>query len=187
MRAPADEEPADLLRRVAAGRPGAWADLIGRYGSLVRARTAAYRLQEADALDVTQTTWLRLTENLDRIHTPDHLAGWLAAVAAHECQRVVRQRTRIVLAETVSPPASEWDPGPEQAAVDGDVRRAVAGAIATLPPLRRALLAALFAEDHRSYAEIADDLGVPIGSLGPTRARMLTILRRTLAASGIAA
>ncbi|GAA3217840.1 sigma-70 family RNA polymerase sigma factor [Pseudonocardia petroleophila] len=181
------EEPADLLRRVAAGCPGAWEDLIRRYGSLVRARTTAYRLQEADAHDVAQTTWLRLAENLDRIHTPGHLAGWLAAVAAHECQRVARDRTRVVVSDDAALPAPEWESGPEQAAVDGDVRRAVAGAIAGLPPRRRALLAALFAEDRRPYAQIAHDLGVPVGSLGPTRARLLRVLRRTLADSGIAA
>lgn len=181
------EEPADLLRRVAAGCPGAWDEVLRRYGSLVRARTAAYRLQEADALDVAQTTWLRLAENLDRIRTPAHLAGWLAAVAAHECQRVARERSRVVVADTATLPAPDRESGPEQAAVDGDVRRAVAGAIAGLPPGRRALLAALFAEDRRPYAQIADDLGVPIGSLGPTRARLLRGLRRTLADSGIAA
>lgn len=180
-------DPTELLRRVAAGRPGAWAELIDRYTSLVRARTCAYHLQEADALDVAQTTWLRLAENIGRIHTPEHLAGWLSAVAAHECQRVARHRSRTVVAEVASLPAPEWEQAPEQAAVDGDVRRAVAVAISRLPPTRRALLAALFADDRKPYAQIAVELGLPVGSLGPTRARVLNTLRRTLAASGIAA
>lgn len=181
------EDPTELLRSVAAGRPGAWAELVERYSPLLEARTRRYRLQEADAHDVVQTTWLRLAENLDRIHTPAHLAGWLSAVTSHECQRVVRDHRRTVATEEPGFPTTDSVDGPEQAAVDGDVRRVLQDALADLPPRRRALLVALFAEERRSYAEIAREHGLPIGSIGPTRARLLMLLRRSLAHSGIAA
>ncbi|MCX6464685.1 MAG: sigma-70 family RNA polymerase sigma factor [Pseudonocardiales bacterium] len=175
----------ELLRRVAAGHPGAWAELIDRYTPLLRSRTTRYRLQDADAHDVMQVTWMKLAENLDRIHTPEHLGGWLATVVSRECQRVARERGRVVLAED----AGESDPtpeaGPEQRAVEGDVAGLVRAAVAALPPRRRALVRALFAEDRRPYAEIARDLGMPIGSLGPTRARTLRELRGALELAGL--
>ncbi len=180
-------DPTALLRVVAAGRPGAWAELVDRYSPLLEARTRRYRLQEADAHDVAQTTWLRLAENIHRIHTPAHLAGWLSAVATHECQRVVRDHRRTVATDEPAFPVPDCHEGPEQAAVDGDVRRVLRDALAGLPPRRQALLAALFDEDRRSYAEIARDHDLPIGSIGPTRARLLMVLRRSLAHSGIAA
>jgi DNA-directed RNA polymerase specialized sigma24 family protein len=73
-------DPADLLRRAAAGHADAWAAIVARYTPVLRGRVRRYRLQDADAHDVIQVTWLRLAQHLDRIHTPEHLAGWLAAV-----------------------------------------------------------------------------------------------------------
>lgn len=177
----------DLLRRVAAGRAGAWDDLIRRYTPLVRGCTARYRLQEADALDVAQVTWLRLAENLHRIHTPAHLAGWLTTVSSRECLRVVREHRRSVLADDAVAGTVDPTPGPEDRAVGHDVRTALRSALAGLPPGRRRLLTALFDGDRRPYVVIARELDIPVGSIGPTRARSLAELRRVLAHAGIAA
>lgn len=185
MIAPAD--PAELLKRVRAGDQDAWNALVARYTPLLRARIACWRLQEADAFDVTQTTWMRLAENIHRIHTPAHLGGWLATVVTRECQRVARGRSRAVLAEDTVALVPDPGPGPEQRAVDGDVHRMLRSAVDGLPQHRRELLLALFADDRRPYAEIARCLGVPIGAIGPTRARMLGDLRKALALSGVAA
>lgn len=174
-------DPADLLAAVAAGRPGAWAELITRYTPLLRARTARYRLQEADAHDAVQITWLRLAENVHRIHTPAHLGGWLATVVARECQRIGRERGRLVPVEDAGEDDAATAPGPEERALDADTAGRVRAAVAALPPRRRALVEALFAGDGRGYAQIAADLGMPIGSLGPTRARTLRELRVVLA------
>ncbi len=172
-----------LLRRVADGRPGAWAELVVRYTPLLRSRAASYRLQEADALDVMQVTWVRLAENIGRIHTPEHLGGWLATVVSRECQRVVRERRRLVPTEGVGETGVCHRPGPEQHVVDGDLAGRVRAAVAALPPRRRDLVLALFADERRPYARIARDLGLPVGSLGPTRARTLNELRRMLEAT----
>ena len=147
---------------------------------MLRGRVRRYRLQDADAHDVIQVTWLRLAQHLDRIHTPEHLAGWLAAVANRECLRVLRDTARTVVVPDVGP--VDADPGPEQVVVDkmerAELRAAVTAALATLPQRRRELLEALFAGDGRSYARIAHDVGIPVGSIGPTRARALAHLRR---------
>lgn len=191
---PAGPAPAgtvtELLHRAAAGHADAWSTIVTRYTPLLWSRVRRYRLQEADAHDVIQVTWMRLSENLDRIHTPEHLAGWLAAVVGRECLRVLREARRAVPVADALSAAAAGDDGPEQVAVD-DLTRAqqhavVTAALATLSPRRRRLLLALFADDGRSYARIAHDAGIPIGSIGPTRARALAQLRRQLERSGAA-
>jgi RNA polymerase sigma factor (sigma-70 family) len=176
--------PADLLRQAAASHTEAWATIVARYTPMLRGRVRRYRLQDADAHDVIQVTWLRLAQNLDRIHTPDHLAGWLAAVASRECLRVLHEATRTVVSAEANYASTDADTGLEQLAVDAvtraEVHAAVGRAVATLPPRRRALLQALFADDGRSYARISRDIGIPVGSIGPTRARVLAQLRRQL-------
>lgn len=178
-------DPADLLSRVAAGRSNAWAELVQTYTPLLRARVRRYQLQDADAFDVMQTTWVRLSENLDRIHTPQHLAGWLATVVSRECLRVLRMQSRTVLGDEFGLDQADEGQDPEQRAVDSADARELHTAIADLPPQRQALLAALFAGDGKSYAEIAHDLDIPVGSLGPTRARTLRELRRLLERRGV--
>jgi RNA polymerase sigma factor (sigma-70 family) len=180
--------PADLLRRAAAGHADAWAALVTRYTPLLQARVRRYRLQDADAHDVVQVTWLRLSEHMDRIHTPDHLAGWLAAVVGRECLRVLREAARAVPVEDVGAVVAEKGAGPEQVTLARITRaqqhEAVSAALATLDPRRRALLLELFADDGRTYARIARDAGIPVGSIGPTRARALAQLRRALERRG---
>ena len=127
---------------------------------------------------------MQLSQHLDRIHTPEHLAGWLAAVTSRECLRVLKHAARAVVVAEV--PTVTIEPGPEQTVVDEltrtELRAAVTGALATLPARRRELLLALFADDGRSYARIAQDVGILVGSIGPTRARVLAQLRRRLTA-----
>jgi RNA polymerase sigma factor (sigma-70 family) len=184
---PAPPAPADLLRRAAAGHADAWAAIVARYTPMLRGRVRRYRLQDADAHDVIQVTWLRLAQNLGRIHTPAHLAGWLAAVASHECLRVLHEAKRTVVTAEAGYAVADPGTGPEQLAVDAltraEVRATVGRAVATLPPRRRALVLALFADDGRSYARISKEIGIPVGSIGPTRARVLAQLRRQLNAA----
>jgi RNA polymerase sigma factor (sigma-70 family) len=135
-------------------------------------------LQEADALDAIQTTWLRLAENAHRVRQPERLAGWLATTARRECLHTLRHAktgpniTDWAL-ETVSDPSA----GPEQRAIDTNVTRTLRDLIDELPPLRRNLILMLFTDGPCSYAEIAHVAGIPLGGIGPTRARALRQLR----------
>ena len=90
--------------------------IVARYTPMLQGRVRRYRLQDADAHDVIQVTWLRLAQNLDRIHTPAHLAGWLAAVASHECLRVLHEAKRTVVTAEAGYAAADPDTGPEQLA-----------------------------------------------------------------------
>lgn len=72
---------AGLLLRVGDGDPAAWEEIVRRYGHLVSATVRSFRLQDADALDATQTTWLRLAEHVHQIQHSERLSGWLATTA----------------------------------------------------------------------------------------------------------
>ncbi|HEY3000840.1 MAG TPA: sigma-70 family RNA polymerase sigma factor [Kribbellaceae bacterium] len=182
---PAD--PADLLARAAGGEHAAWAELIRRYAPLLWSRVRQHRLQQADGLDVVQTAWLRLAENIDRIHSPEHLASWLTTVVSRECLRTHRMGSRAVPADDADLAAVEPAAGPEPAVLEAAEHAALRSAVAGLPPKRRALMAALFDDDRRSYAQIASELGMPVGSIGPTRARTLADLARIMRELGYAA
>jgi RNA polymerase sigma factor (sigma-70 family) len=172
--------PSDLLRRAADGEREAWEELTSGYAGLLHARTRQYRLQEADALDVIQTTWLRLAQNLDRIRTPEGLAGWLSTVASREALQALRKQLRGLTADDVEIGVDAPEDDVEHLVIAAEEAAEVRAAVATLPPDKQALVAELFASDPRSYAGIADRLGVPIGSIGPNRGRVLDRLRLRL-------
>jgi RNA polymerase sigma factor (sigma-70 family) len=89
---------AGLVRGAADGDRKAWERLVAQYARLIWAITAEFKLPESDAADVTQTTWLRLLEHIDRIEYPDRVGSWLAATARNECLRSLAVRKRVVLA-----------------------------------------------------------------------------------------
>jgi RNA polymerase sigma factor (sigma-70 family) len=181
---PEDDDNATLLARMAEGDSLAWRRLIERHERLVRSVAASFRLQQADVQDVTQTTWLRLIQHGGTIRDPERLAGWLAVTATRECLAVLRRSSRQCLQATDD---QRSDPTVDVArsAEDSDVARLLWGAVADLPPRQHALVLALFRDEIRSYSDVAEKCSLPIGSIGPTRARALARLRRTLADRGL--
>jgi RNA polymerase sigma factor (sigma-70 family) len=170
----------ELLARAAQQDPFAWEEIISRYNGMVCARVRSFQLQDADAVDAVQTTWLRLAEHCGRVHHPDRLAGWLSTTATRESLAIVRHSKRAApvdgLADTLTDPAA----GPERTVLDAETTQALRDLVAELPPRRRALIHAMFNQDPHRYTEISRDTGIPIGSLGPTRARALRQLRRMI-------
>jgi RNA polymerase sigma factor (sigma-70 family) len=164
----------------------AWEEILHRYSGLVWARARSCRLQDADVVDAVQMTWLRLAENCDRIEHPDRLGGWLTTTAYRECLRILRPTRQTAepvddLADTLPDPAA----GPERTVLDAETAAAVRGLVAELPPRSRTIIQAMFTGETRPYAEISRRTGIPIGSLGPTRARALHQLRRKLTEHGL--
>ncbi len=179
--ASATSSMADLLLQVGDGDPAAWDEIFRRYGKLVSTTVRSFRLQEADALDAAQMTWLRLAENAHRIRFPERLGGWLATTARRECLRILRQAKPATGAIRIVPEtAVEPSVGPEQRVIDADTSRTLWKLVAELSPRRRTLLRTLFTDNPRSYAEVAHAAGIPPGGIGPTRARALQQLRRRL-------
>src|SRR5215831_13070195 len=80
----------ELVDQASAGDSDAWDELVDRFSGMVWAVARGHGLSSADAADVSQTTWLRLVEHLDRIREPERVGAWLATTARHECLRHVR-------------------------------------------------------------------------------------------------
>ncbi len=173
----------ELLVRAGTGDEAAWEMIVDRFGRLVWSVARSFRLDPATAADVSQTTWLRLVENLDRIRQPERLAGWLAATTRNEALRLIRQNRRILPTldiEGALPPVVA-DPG--AALVDTERQAQVIAALSALSERCQQLLRLLTTDPPLDYAEIAGIIDCPIGSIGPTRARCLEHLRRRMAAA----
>jgi RNA polymerase sigma factor (sigma-70 family) len=172
----------DLLGRACDRDPQAWDEIMRRYSGVVWAKIRSFGLQEADALDALQTTWLRLAENCHQIQFPEQLAGWLATTASRECLRILRYHALHTPTshEVAAPREADPSMSPEQHAIDTDTAARLWRLVATLPTRRQRLIRELFLNDPRPYTEIARTTGIPAGGIGPTRARALTQLRRRL-------
>lgn len=168
-----------LVRRAADGDHAAWDRLVERFAGLVWSVARSAGLSPADAADVSQTAWLRLAEHLGRLREPARVGAWLAATARHEAQRVSRRASRQVLLDTFSGLAVEAEaPAADRRVLDEERDAALWRAFDALPPPCKGLLRVLITEPPPSYAEVSAALGMPIGSIGPTRGRCLQQLRR---------
>lgn len=181
------DEVADLLMGIRAGNSAAWEEVVRRYSGVVFAAVRAFRLQDADVLDAVQMTWLRLAENAHRVQQPERLAGWLTTTARRECLHILRQQAKQTPAPADSVVESVADPGigPEQRVIEGDTAHTLWNLVGELSPLRRSLLRTLFTDKPLSYSEVARAAGIPVGGIGPTRARALRQLRRRLLEHGL--
>ena len=171
----ADIEIVTLMQAAAAGDEHAWRRIVDRYHRLIWATARACGLAEADAADVCQTTWLRLAENLDRITEPAALPGWLVTTTRREAVRVSKLTRRPVPPRLVG----GLDLGDDSAFEHierAERRRDVRTAFRRLGERCRVLLALLTADEACSYDEISRQVGIPVGSIGPTRRRCLTKL-----------
>lgn len=166
-----------LLRAAGQGDEAAWRSLVQHCTSRIRAVARAHRLPAEDVEDVVQTTWLRLAENIRRVHRPERVDAWLCTTARRECLRALRMRREVPTdAALIEQEAGPAEPDNE---LDGVARRvAMHAALDTLPRHHAQLMRMLATDPAPSYIEIAAALDMPIGSIGPTRARCLTRLRR---------
>jgi RNA polymerase sigma factor (sigma-70 family) len=176
---------AQLVRRAAVGDRSAWERLVDQYARLIWAITRDFKLAESDAADVFQATWLRLLEHIDRLEQPARVGSWLAATARNECLRSMAARKRVML---VQDDATLKDDVTGESEVDErllaeESAQAVRDALSCLPGKWRRLVELLMADPPASYAEISDQLDLPVGSIGPTRGRCLERLRVLLQTS----
>jgi len=176
-------EVSRLVRASAGGSEAAWHELVRRYSPLVMAVTRTYQLTADDAKDVSQTIWLRLVENLANLREPDALPGWLATATQRECIRHLRQGRRVMPVDPHTDGALQLceTPDPDTGILRAELHQALRDGLAELPARDQALLKLRVADPPKSYEEISQLLGMPIGSVGPTLRRSLDRLRETSA------
>lgn len=177
---------ADLLAAAAAGDEQAWRALVARHRGLLLHVTRRHGLSAEEADDVVQETWVRLLQHVDVIRDAERLPGWLATTARRECIARRRRGWRESLTPDGSCPeaaAETADPGDRWEAE----RRAalLRQAVTRLPDRERALVEVLLEPEPLSYAQISRRLCMPVGSIGPVRARALRRLQALLDSSGL--
>ncbi len=175
----------DLVSAAAGGDGRAWGEIVARYGDLVRATVAGFRLQQADAADAVQNTWLRAVERIGTVRDPERLGGWLTTTAARECLAVLRRSKRELPVDAFIDQVAWTGPTPETRVLREERDRAVDAAVAQLPTRRRQLVDAIFRGADADYAQVSAATGMPVGSIGPTRQRALRRLRAELKAGDI--
>ena len=179
--------PAALLAVAAAGDERGWDALVDRFGSMIWAVARAHRLGDADAGDVAQATWTALLGHLGRIEDPERIGAWLATTARRESLRVLRHAKANVPYGDELPELEAPDADPSAGLWLDERDAALWRCFARLREGDRALLRLLMADPAPSYEEISAALNIPIGSIGPTRARALERLRRELGRDGATA
>ncbi len=177
---------AALVQAAREGDPSAWKALVERHDWLIRAVCHAHRLGPADVDDVRQTTWLRAVEHVERIREPKKVGAWLAAVARNESLRALNHRARVhPFADELQYKVYDPAPTPDAIVLASERRTAVQSAMHKLSPRDREFLGRVFHETEPSYEEIAGSLGMPVGSIGPTRGRVLQRMRRNAQLAGL--
>lgn len=176
-----------VVERAARGDADAWHELVDRYANLLWSIARAHRLDDATAADVVQTCWLRLVEQLGRLTDPERVGAWLATTARRECLRQIRRSAR----EQVSDDESLDVADATSAALDASLLLAERDALlwqalGDLGERCRELLRVLMADPAPSYDEVSAALGMPVGSIGPTRMRCLAKLRDIATRVGLA-
>ena len=176
-----DSPTADLVLRARKGDADAWDALVERFAPLIWSICGRYSLGRADAHDVGQYVWLRLVDQLEAIHDPAALPGWLSTTTQRECIHTLRA------ARSPQPLGHELDiesiPDEQTGMAEHELLRAERHAVFReafhrLPPPCQRLLALLLEDPPVPYAQISARLGIPAGSIGPTRSRCLDKLRR---------
>jgi RNA polymerase sigma factor (sigma-70 family) len=171
----------DLVTRAKTGDKQAWDALVERYAPLIWSICRRHRLDDADAGDVGQNVWTLLVDQLDRIRDPAALPGWLATTTRRECLRILHE-TRVPLTaghvlDAGNLPDEQAETAQQELLV-AERHAALREAFMDLPPSGQRLIALLIEDPPVPYAEISARLGIPVGSIGPTRARYLAKLRR---------
>jgi RNA polymerase sigma factor (sigma-70 family) len=161
----------------------AWEQLISRFQPLIDSITRRHRLAPTDAHDVSQYVWMQLLCHVNTLREPRALPGWIATTTKHRCYEVLRGHKRLV---TADPLVLSTTNSPSHCAIDDELLRAeqrnvVRQGLAELREDQQQLLLMLVADPPVPYCEISQRMQLPIGSIGPTRARLLSKLRKSVA------
>jgi len=170
-----------LVEAAKAGDRLAWELLVTQFTPKLRSLVRGYRLTESDVDDVVQEAWTAALANIDCIRVPEAFGGWLLVTARRASLRVIERSRREIVVINEHLPHDVSGRTPESAVLEDEDRIAVKTAVERLTRRQSVIVRALLLNSDTSYADLADTLGIPLGSIGPTRERALARLRRELA------
>lgn len=188
-----DATDAALVRACQRGDATAWEMLVNRYQRLIYTIPRRAGLDDDQCSEVFQHTFAALVEHLDRLDQPERVRAWLVTTARRKVQRLLQKsgHTQPLIdeaseAEHETPTVlSDPSPLPDEIIAELEEQHLVRTALAKLDDRCRQLLTLLFYRpEPLPYEQIAATVGVPIGSIGPTRARCLQKLGRLLKEDG---
>jgi RNA polymerase sigma factor (sigma-70 family) len=171
-------EPATLLAAAARGDQRAWSLLVQSQSPMIRAIARRHRLSEADQDDVVQRTWLTLFRHAEEVRNPAALTGWLATTARRDCLAVLAASKREILIDEPSRVDDVDAAAPDETVIQRERQAALQAALNSLPCHQRELMLMLLAKPAATYDQLSTALGIPRGSIGPTRQRCIARLRR---------
>ncbi|MCK2239822.1 MULTISPECIES: RNA polymerase sigma factor [unclassified Crossiella] len=171
-----------LVSRCQNREEDAWTELVQRYGPLVRMIASSFGLRRADVEDIAQQTWIRVYEGIRSVREPDRVRAWIVTVTRREALRHLNRRTNgeLPIGDQQYFDVADEQASPERHVLLGAELDAALAVVAKLPEAQRRLLILLFGAQAVSYDEISARLGIPRGSIGPTRARLLRQLQYAL-------
>jgi len=180
---------ATLVHDAGEGDQDAWRELVERFGGMIASVGRRYGLSPADIGELQQTTWLRLVENLHRLKQPERVGGWLATTASRQSLQLAKRASRFSTAgdHVLAQLPDTNHTFPLDTSVAPSERKALQRSWMRLKPRCQTLLSLLLAEEVVGYRELSRLLDMPVGSIGPTRARCLEHLRQLLADEGMTA
>lgn len=172
-----------LIKACRKGDQFAWETLISRYERLVYTVPSRYGLTQTEINDVYQSVWLALLKNLDNLRQPDRISAWLVTTARRECwerrRGVDYKRTVSAESDQLLFDKSSDVPSPEEEVAAFESHESLRSAMVELDARCQKLLYHLYYDsDQPSYADVAQILDIPIGSIGPLRVRCLKKLRK---------
>lgn len=180
-----DDEQSPIAGLVAAAHRGdqdSWRELVARYSPLLVSVVRRFGLSPSETEDVAQTVWLRMVEHLGALREPHALPKWLITTGRREAMRHLSSGRRDWPHD---PQHDSWpavpssDEDPTDALDRAERHQALLAGMAELPRRQRELLVMLMVDPPLSYGTISERTGVPVGSIGPTRARAIERLRQT--------
>jgi RNA polymerase sigma factor (sigma-70 family) len=172
----------ELIQACRRGDEQAWNRVVSNYQRLVFSIPLNYGLNQNDAADIVQLTFVMLIQSLDTLHKDSHLGGWLATVARRNTWHLLNRRHREQVADGVFDEhenlADEMD---EREKEHWELINWLHDGLAQLDKTCRDLLTALYFDPEQpSYKEVAARLHLAEGSIGPMRARCLRRLREIM-------
>ena len=171
----------DLIRGCKKGEARSWDRVMDQYGRLVFSIPRSYGLSREDAADISQLTFTILIQSLDSLTEESNLKAWLATVARRHTWRLMEKGRREGTGKEDDVAEAPWLHGNEKPSERWETIDWLDGGLSEMSEPCQKLLRALYLDaSEPSYAEISERLGMPVGSIGPTRTRCLRRLRTAL-------